>query len=122
MSHLQFMHRVVELVREVQNYHDDLRKKKRKIRENEQKTAQLVEAFRGAKQQLAKARDQFHQITAEIERHRRHIEYIGQQQPQQYQQAMVSLVTNTLKLERKVPAARDDYITVIIFVKFLLLT
>jgi hypothetical protein len=45
-AHLHFMHRLNELIREVQSYYDDLKRKKRLFRESEQPTQQAVEAFK----------------------------------------------------------------------------
>jgi hypothetical protein len=64
-AHLHFVNSLYELIKEIQNYQISLRKKKRKIRENEVKTAQVIENFRVARQQLAKAKDQYHQLNIE---------------------------------------------------------
>jgi hypothetical protein len=64
-AHLHFVNSLYGLIKEVQTYQNNLRKKKRKIRENEIKTAQSIENFRTARQQLAKARDQYHQLSVE---------------------------------------------------------
>ena len=64
-SHLQFMNQLYDLLKDIQTYYNYLRKKKRKIRENEIKTVNCIDSFRFAKQQLAKARDQYHQLSAE---------------------------------------------------------
>lgn len=61
-SHMHYMHRLHELVKEVQSYCADLRKKKRKIRENETKTAQCIDAFRMSRHNLNKTREQYAQL------------------------------------------------------------
>ncbi len=45
-AHLHFMHRLNELIREVQSYHEDLKRKKRLFRDSEQSTQQSVETFK----------------------------------------------------------------------------
>ena len=78
-SHLHFMHRIHELIKEVQSYYNDLRIKKKKVRQNEAKTAQLVDLFRQLKQQLAKSKEQYHQFCAELEKQKFMLE-LNQQQ------------------------------------------
>ncbi len=45
-AHLHFMHRIHELIKEVQSYYEDFRRQKKKIREGEQQTQQIVEGFK----------------------------------------------------------------------------
>lgn len=45
-AHLHFMHRIHELIKEVQSYYEDFRRQKKKIRESEQQTHQIVENFK----------------------------------------------------------------------------
>ena len=67
-SHFQFMSRLFELIKEIQTYFNELKKKKRNIRENELRTAQLLDNFRYARQQLSKAKEQYIQLNVELKR------------------------------------------------------
>ncbi len=48
-SHLHFMHRIQELIKQVQSYYESLRIKKRKLRESELKTQLAIETFKTIK-------------------------------------------------------------------------
>lgn len=45
-AHLHFMHRIHELIKEVQSYYEDLRRKKKQLKESEFITQQSVENFK----------------------------------------------------------------------------
>jgi hypothetical protein len=107
-SHLHFMNRIHELIKEVQSYYNDLRKKKRKFRQNETKTSQLVEQFRSLKQQLQKSKDLYHQVCGEVEKQKQTIE-INQQQSVPNQGVIANLSSALTRLEKKCQNSLEEY-------------
>ena len=107
-SHLHFMNRIHELIKEIQSYYSDLRNKKRKFRQNEIKTTHLVEQFRNVKQQLAKSKEQYHQFCGDIEKQKQTLE-LNQQHSVPNANIITSLTTNLTKLEKKCQSSMDEY-------------
>lgn len=107
-SHLHFMNRIHELIKEIQSYYNDLRKKKRKFRQNETKTSQLVEQFRNLKQQLNKSKEQYHQMCSDVEKQKQAIE-LNQQQNVPNQGVITNMTTALTRLEKKCQSSMDEY-------------
>ena len=106
-AHLHYMHRIQELIREVQSYYEDLRKKKRKLRESELQTQLSVETFKSLKSQLIKHREQYHQISNEIEKQSQLLDYNQNNSPSST--PVQQLTLNIQKLEKKFLQIQDDY-------------
>jgi DNA repair exonuclease SbcCD ATPase subunit len=107
-THLHYMNRIHELNKEIQSYYTDLRKKKKKIRQGETKTAQIVEEFRATKQQLAKSKEQYHQLCFELEKQKQTLE-INQQQATPNPSVLSSLNNNISRLEKRVQNSLEEY-------------
>ena len=107
-SHLHYMNRVHELNKEIQSYYADLRKKKKKIKQSELKTAQIVDEFKLIKQQLAKTKDQYHQVCYELEKQKQTLE-LNQQQPTPNPSVLASLNNNISRLEKRQLNALEEY-------------
>jgi len=107
-SHLHFMNRIHELIKEIQSYYNDLRKKKKKFRQNETKTSQLIEQFRNLKQQLIKCKEQYHQSCSDVEKQKQAVE-INQQQTIPNQGVITNLSTALTRLEKKCQSSMDEY-------------
>lgn len=60
---------MLELVRDVQSYGDELRKKRKRMKEVEARTASMVEQFRAVKSQLQRSRDAYMSLAADAERY-----------------------------------------------------
>ena len=80
-SHMHYMNRLNELCKEVHQYYQKMRLKKRKIKENENKAIQIIENFKSIKQQLNKSKDQYHQLVIELEKLKQNLEINKQQSP-----------------------------------------
>lgn len=72
-SHLHFCTRMNELARDVQAYGEELRKKRKRMKEVEARTATMVEQFRSVKSQLQRAREAYMNVAAEAERQKKGI-------------------------------------------------
>lgn len=62
---------MLELVRDVQAYGEELRKKRKRMKEVEARTASMVEQFRAVKSQLQRARENYLNVAGELERQKR---------------------------------------------------
>jgi hypothetical protein len=109
-SHIHYMNRLNELIKDVHEYYQDMRIKKRKIKENEFKAIQIIENFKTIKQQLKKSKDQYHQLVIELEKLKQNLE-INQQQTPVNQALVASLNLSILKLDKKIINAMEEYKT-----------
>lgn len=82
-SHVQLVHQLQELIKEIQKYNEELSKKIKKIRENEQQTQLVVQSFQEIQQTLNKTKEQYHNMCLEFDKQRR---MLDPQQLSQYQQ------------------------------------
>ena len=106
-AHLHFMHRLQELTKEVQSYHESLRKKKRKLRESELQTQLSVETYRALKAQLTKSKEQYVAISCELDKHNQLFEYNQNHSPNST--PVQQLALSIQKLEKKYLQAQDEY-------------
>jgi hypothetical protein len=109
-SHMHYMNRLNDLIKEIHQYYLDMRMKKRKIKENEYKAIQIIENFKTIKLQLNKSKDQYHQLVIELEKLKQNLE-INQQQTPVNQALIASLSTNITKLDKKILNATEEYKT-----------
>lgn len=130
---VQSMH---ELIRDVQKYADDLSKKIKRIRENEQQTQLVVQNFQECSITLNKTKDQYHNLCAEFDKLKRQLDpqQLAQYQTMSQQQISTSnlmslvpganstslnttlttsRVSQLVKVEKKMKQASDDYKTCI---------
>ncbi|RNA16374.1 proline-serine-threonine phosphatase interacting, partial [Brachionus plicatilis] len=121
-----------ELIREVQKYADDLSKKIKRIRENEQQTQLVVQSFQECSASLNKAKDQYHNLCGEFDKLKRQldpqqlVQYQTMSQQQTSASNLMSLVpganstslnttlttsrvSQLVKVEKKMKQACDDY-------------
>ena len=108
-SHYRFMHRLHEIIKMIQSYADDLKKKRQKIKESENKTQLVSEAFRNCKAQLLKSREQYYQACYDLNKHRQSIQQEQQISGSLQQQNLTHLFTQLAKLERKVQLCLEEY-------------
>ena len=90
-KHLELVHFLQELIKEIQRYNDELSKKIKKIRENEVQTQNVVQSFQEIQQTLNKAREQYHNLCVEFEKQKRQLD---PQQLAQYQVQQNASSTN----------------------------
>ncbi len=107
-AHLHFKYRVEELIKEIQNYYDDLRKKKHKIKESELKTQQLIEMIKQAAANLAKSKELYYQVNAELDK-----QTIESQNNQQNGSPTLAAQLLLQKVEKKFQAFKEEYILAI---------
>ncbi|CAF0947278.1 unnamed protein product, partial [Brachionus calyciflorus] len=133
-SHSTLGQTLQDLIKDVQKYAEDLSKKVKRIRENEQQTQIIVQNYQESQNILNKSRDQYHNICCEFDKLKRQLDH-GQlaqyQQMSQQQQVSASnllnlvpgslnsnnlnstLTTNKvsqlIKLEKKMKLSCDDY-------------
>ena len=101
-SHLKFMTKIYELIKKVQIYSDELRKRKHKLKENDTKTIIVIEQFRHAKVHLQRSKDQYVQIASELEKQKKIIEHT-----QLTNTASIQVLIQ--KLEKKLTVCVDEY-------------
>lgn len=89
-THVQLVHQLHELIKEIQRYNDELGKKIKKIRENEIQTQNVVQSFQEIQQTLNKTREQYHNLCNEFEKQKRQLDPQQLAQFQQLQQQQVS--------------------------------
>lgn len=91
-SHVQLVHQLHELIKDIQRYNDELGKKIKKIRENETQTQNIVQAFQEIQQTLNKAKEQYHNLCIEYEKSRRQLDatQLSQYQSLSGQQQQIS--------------------------------
>jgi hypothetical protein len=92
-SHLQLVHQLQELIKEIQRYNEELSKKIKRIRENETQTQNLVQMFQEIQQTLNKTKDQYQNLCIEFEKQKR---LLDPQQMAQYQQLSQQQSTTSL--------------------------
>lgn len=102
-AHLHFKYRIEELIKETQNYYDDLRKKKQKIKETELKTQQLIELIRNLALNLTKTKEAYYQSYLEVEKQLNENSLC--QTPNLASQLTLQ------KIEKKTQIVKDDYLT-----------
>jgi DNA repair exonuclease SbcCD ATPase subunit len=69
--HVQQVHQLQELIRDIQKYNEELGKRIKKIRENETQTQNVVQNFQEITQVLNKSKEQYHNLCAEFEKQKR---------------------------------------------------
>lgn len=109
-SHMHYMNRLNDLTKEVRQHYQDMRLKKRKIKENELKTIQIIENFKAIKQQLKKSKEQYYQLVIELDKLKQTLEINQQQQPIN-QAVILTLNTNIIKLDKKILNSMEEYKT-----------
>lgn len=92
-AHFRSMTRLNELAKDIHVYYQEMRKKKRKIKENEQKTVQLIEQFSAHKQVMVRAKEIYHQQVIELDKLKQTFELSPQVE----------------KLEKKVASSIEEY-------------
>ena len=90
--HVQQVHQLQELIRDIQRYNEELGKRIKKIRENETQTQNVVQSFQEITQALNKNKEQYHNLCAEFEKQKR---LLDAQQLAQYQQLSQQQVSAT---------------------------
>lgn len=106
-AHLHFMNRLNELIKEVQSYYNDFRRKKRKIRDSELQTQHAVENFKNLKAQMMKQKENFYQISSELKKQNRLLDYNQSNSPSSTPVQHLSLIIQ--KLEKKCLQSEEDY-------------
>jgi hypothetical protein len=89
-AHAQLVHQLHELIKEIQRYNDELSKKIKKIRENETQTQNVVQSFQESIQLLNKTREQYQNLSLELEKQKRQLDSQQLAQLQQMQQQQLS--------------------------------
>lgn len=69
--HLQMVHKITELVKDVSKYADELHKKHKTVKEEEASTLEVVQAMQASTVAVQKARDLFTSRMAELEKLRK---------------------------------------------------
>jgi hypothetical protein len=116
-SHLHYMNCLYELIREVESYNKDLRKKKAKIKQNEEKTSQTIDSYRIARNQLNRAKENYHQLCLELNVNRKgslleSSVYLGDQNNNNTLSSQSSnnfFSSLTQRSDKKVQQALDEY-------------
>ena len=107
-SHLHYMHRLHELIKMVQSYGEDIRKRKQKIKETESKTEQLIEHFKTLKLHLNKSREQYYQAHYDLNKQGQLVQQ-EQQSNSGIQTNSSSIMTQFTKLEKKFQTSLEVY-------------
>jgi hypothetical protein len=111
-SHLHYMNRISELIKELQSYYNETKKKKYRIRESELKTKQTVDSFKSIKSQLSKSKEHYHSVSLELQKQRQLHEASKQQLTQNASTSSSSLSSQAaviVKLEKKCNQALEEY-------------
>ena len=103
-SHVQLVHQLHELIKEIQRYNDELSKRIKKIRENETQTQNLVQMFQEIQLTLNKTKDQYQNLCIEFEKQKRQLDPA---QMAQYQQLSQQQSTTSLMLDGGVISANN---------------
>ena len=91
-KHVELVHNLQELIKDIQKYNEELGKKIKKIRENEVQTQNVVQSFQEMQQTLNKAKEQYHNMCIEYEKQKRQLD---PQQLAQYQQQVQQNASST---------------------------
>ena len=81
--HVQQVHQLQELIKDIQRYNEELGKRIKKVRENEIQTQNIVQNFQEITQTLNKMKEQYHNLCIEFEKQKK---LLDQQQLAQYYQ------------------------------------
>lgn len=110
-SHLNFSHRLQELMRELQRYGNELKNKRKKFKENETKMILLIGEFRSAKIQLQKSKEQYYQTSAELVR-LKNLLHVNQQLQSNNSSTVAyqnGLQTNIQRCEKRLQSTLEEY-------------
>lgn len=92
LKHVEMVHSLHEVIKDIQRYNDELSKKIKKIRENEIQTQNIVQSFQEVQLLLNKTKEQYHNLCVEYEKQKRQLDpqQLAQYQQQQLQQQISS--------------------------------